>query len=317
MNNMTKNTWLIWASTVSCLIIGLYLTLHAISDKEGEKVRLNSQQLSAISTIIGNASDTLPADQKKVKKLIVHYLEDALAMKNSYEVDSIVSGYQLHQLPAVLPSYNFTTRSFFWLSGKWVLVEVIFWSLFGLIANLMYKVTIAENFDPTRIPEHIGKLFYTPIASLVVYLALSALVNDGSISLDGVSEHAIVLSFILGFFTERTIILIGKIKDIILPQGGDSENPPAPSNPTPLTPEQIAQQALTENESTLSERYPGVILSMAVGTTSDNNVGILATLSSTAPPDFPTSVSTQVNGQTETIPIECTVQAPDAPVEPG
>lgn len=183
-----------------------------------EEVFLSRDQLSAINSIIDKESDTA-----KTQALIINYLGEILSIKDVNALNELVMTYDVNHLTAVLPTYPFKVKSFFWLTGPYVLLEIVFWSLFGLMANLMYSVTITNAFDKKRIPEHIGKIFYTPFSSIIIYLSLNALLNVGSISLNGVGKSVIVLSFILGFFTRRTIVFLGKIKDLILPVGKEGQ----------------------------------------------------------------------------------------------
>lgn len=216
--NKLKSIWLIWAGSISLIIILIYFITHICYNENGiEEKFLNKDNLSAINSLIAIENDGLPKND-----LIIEYLEKLMPMKDTTEISHLVNTYNNKQLIAVLPEYPFKVESFFWLTGSWVLLEVVFWSLFGLIANLMYSVTMAKEFDSSRVHEHIGKIFYTPFLVIIIYLSLNALVNSGSISFEGIGKSTIVLSFVLGFFTRRTIVLLGKIKDLILPTKASS-----------------------------------------------------------------------------------------------
>lgn len=226
-----KMVWLIRACIVSLILIGTYVTTHIVSQGE-EELFLNRDQLSTLSAIIAietkATEDSLntnkEAAEKKTQKLVSNYLENILPYENSEEISQLFDTYETEHLPTVLPTYSFKVESFFWLTGSRLFLEIVFWSLFGLMANLMFSVPIAENFDKKRIPEHIGKIFYTPFSVIIIYLSINGIVNNGTIVFDGIGKSVIVLSFILGFFTRRTIVLIGKIKDLILPIGKEDQD---------------------------------------------------------------------------------------------
>lgn len=249
-----RRKWLIWASSLTVVLVAFYFTLHFIVGGGAENIYLQKDQLSIINTFIVQSDTVILAidspkasvtdkasvsDKPKVSEkasvtvnakalpktsdsykevLIKDYIKKCINGVDDKDIDQLFKTYRLNQLITVLPYYPFKVNSFFWLIGNKVLLEVAFWSLFGLIASLMYSVTTLRNMNEFMIREHIGKVFYTPFICIVIYLALNALMNSGSISLTGVGKSVIVLSFILGFFTRRAILLLEKIKDLILPK---------------------------------------------------------------------------------------------------
>jgi hypothetical protein len=211
-----KAVWLISVSLITIAMVITYFILHSNNQGE-EQVLLNKDQLSVITSLITQNQDSVKTDDTAKKILIEDYLSKNLPVSDSLVV-KLLKTYSLNQLIIVLPTYPFRIKSYFWLSGNWVLMEVVFWSLFGLIASLMFTVTTIRGFKEELISEHVGKFFYTPFICIIIYLALNALVNNGSISLAGVGKSVIVLSFVLGFFTRRAILLLVRIKDLILPK---------------------------------------------------------------------------------------------------
>lgn len=213
-----KIKWLKWAISIVLALVFIYIVMHTLCDfsNQGQQEKLlNRDQLSAINSLIVNSTDsTTDATKNIIKKYLTKNFNIVDSKDNILtEIDKS----ELHQLQTILPTYPITVKSFFWLNDPWVLLEIVFWSLFGLIANLLFSVTSAAVFDPKRIPEHIGKFFYTPFLAIIIYLSLNALINSGSIILEGVGNSVIVLSFILGFYTRRSIVLLGRVKDLILP----------------------------------------------------------------------------------------------------
>ncbi len=125
-----------------------------------------------------------------------------------------------------LANYPLRVASYFWLANDWLYIEVIFWTLFGVIASLLYNVSEAlrksgVGFDRAEIPVHIAKIFYAPLSAIVIFLSIDLLTTDGSVNIVRVNAGVIVLSFILGFFSGRTIELLNKIKELILPVSTD------------------------------------------------------------------------------------------------
>lgn len=216
LNDYPKTIWLICFSVLTIAIVVTYFYLHQ-KFKGEEQVLLKPQQINTINSFINNDKDTL-----NVKKLIVNYL-DAVLPQNKTDIQKLVNTYDFKQLIIILPTYPFTVNSYFWLSGTCVLLEVVFWSLFGLFAGLMQGVTLAKEFKAEIVYEHIGKIFYTPFVCIIIYLSLNALLNNGSVVFIDVGKSVIVLSFLLGFFTRRSILLLVKVKDLILPKGKETE----------------------------------------------------------------------------------------------
>ncbi len=212
-----KSVWLLITSSIVLVLSITYLVSHYKINGERE-ILLDKNQLNTVNSIIINEQN----DSIRSSTLIIEYLSDLLELDKNDIRKNIVEKYGIKHLPSILPTYTFYVKSYFWLASAKVYLEVIFWSLFGLLANLLYSVTRAQKFDKTRVYEHIGKFFYTPFLSLIIYFSIDALINNGAVSFESIGKGTIILSFILGFFTRRAIILLGKVKDLILPTGNES-----------------------------------------------------------------------------------------------
>lgn len=212
----------------------------------------NSMQQNLAQPLVGTA----PCDCDTItKQRVKDYLHNIMELKYTATVDSMIDAQGVENI-TYISNYPFRVKSYFWLSDYWVLLEVIFWSLFGLIANLMYSVTRAheedvdgdglpdkpEKFDPNRIPEHFGKLWYTPITSVVLYLSIDYLTASGEVHETPDGAFVVIFAFLLGFFTRRTIALLRKLKDIFFPNdnngsedSGQNQGAPPPPPPTTFT----------------------------------------------------------------------------------
>ncbi len=276
-SSITKKQWLIAASLVVTILVIIYTTLHAcFCSSHGEKIRqLSKDEFVAVTSIV--QSDSTICNRDKEER-VFKYLNRVMDLKDSSQIDTLIQEQGVDNVN-YLATYPFRVNSYFWLTDYWVLLEVIFWSLFGLMANLMYSVTRSreedidgnvilnsnEVFDPNRIPEHIGKFWYTPFTSVVIYLALDALVSSGSIKETPEGAYVVVFAFILGFFTRRTIALLRKLKDIFFPSD-DSNNP---ANPGPQGPTQPDNNNGTETESK-AVKFPTVKVSGTVKSSEAN-----------------------------------------------
>jgi len=130
--------------------------------------------------------------------------------------------------------------SYFWLSGIGAYIEIIFWTIFGVLAFLIYSIScvIADKkvtFDPNHIPSQLSKLFYAPVITLIIIFAYQYATSGEGIELE-TSKGILIVSFLLGFYSGRAIELLNRVKDVILPYSattlqGDPE-PPKQNNGT-------------------------------------------------------------------------------------
>lgn len=124
----------------------------------------------------------------------------------------------LRELKTFLQNIRITQKSIFWLNSEQALLEVVFWSLFGVLCSLLFHGTEAIRlgaFDPKEQSVHWGKLIYSPIITVIIIFSSDVLLSEGDINLDGFSYWIIVWSFILGFYSRRAIDLLDRVKDLV------------------------------------------------------------------------------------------------------
>lgn len=127
-------------------------------------------------------------------------------------------------------------RSYFWLVGPQVYFEIIFWTLLGVIASLIFslgvvgrnRTTDPENansvFDSSEIPYQFAKLWYAPIITLVIVLGYNFF-QDENIADISSSKGVIVFAFIGGFYSARLIAFLDRLKEVLLPVSSTAELP--------------------------------------------------------------------------------------------
>jgi hypothetical protein len=248
-----------WFTISLCILVLLvlgYMYMHK-RIPGAEIITLSKDEITNVNMILFGAADTSAASKKNQttkgptqsdsirKALVFKYIfsirkppcsNDSLVLMNNF------STYNTTQISVILPNYPIRVRSYFWLTegnrqsnppcdspendcnlreGS-VYLEIIFWTLFGLIASLLYNVSEAlrtGKFSTKEISVHISKFFYAPFISLVIYFSINTLTSDGSLAYAEFSHGTIVLSFILGFFSGRAIDLLNRLKELILPLG--------------------------------------------------------------------------------------------------
>ena len=231
--------WFKWSIGLSLSIMIVYTILHMFF--EGKEVRaLSPEQLSTINALIIKA-DTSKNEELRANKigiqnflkvnLLVSFNEDTLACK---EIDTLVKTNSLHYLMVVLPNYPFEVRSFFWLKGFKIYAELLFWIWFGVMASVLYTVVNAYNagkFSKKLVNDHIAKLLYAPPVGIALYLSSNLLSSQSLISsLDKISYGSIVFVFILGFFSGRSIELLNRLKEVLIPLNTANTNTNQPDN---------------------------------------------------------------------------------------
>jgi len=161
---------------------------------------------------------------------------------------------------SIISQYPFKFKSYFWLTDWWAYLEVLFWSLFGLICSLLFNVSEAvsrKQFDQDQEPVHLAKLFYTPFIALIIYLGIDLLTLNKDISISMYGNGLIVFSFILGFFTRRAIDLLDRLKEIIIP-GKERETDKTIDQPAEAPTEAIIQEAIQEKGEEWVNSFPNV-----------------------------------------------------------
>ncbi len=140
-----------------------------------------------------------------------------------------------------LSNERFQVKSYFWLTGPLVYLEIIFWAWFGVICSLLFNMgVISKNrttdptdpntyFDSSEIPFQIAKLLYAPACTLVIVLGYNYF-NDQNLVDISSSKGVVVFAYIGGFYSSRLIAFLDRLKEILLPASNTSDmaGKPAP-----------------------------------------------------------------------------------------
>jgi hypothetical protein len=276
-------------------LVAVYLIAHNCIPGS-EIVKLSKQELTDVNLIvfgsdndaaIGGSSDTtqtaIVAASKRnfsLRKAAVYRFlfstRKPVDEKDSITFVKYFNGFEPQQFVTVMSNYPIRSQSYFWLTAPGIYLEVIFWSLFGLLASLFYYVSEAirkGEYNTKEVNVHIAKFFYTPFSALIIFFSINALTKTGDIVITEFSNSSIVLSFILGFFSGRTVELLGKIKDLILPatkpgtdeptnQRSDTQSPVTEAttfSSLPLTKQdELIQEYIEEFYEELKQTHPNL-----------------------------------------------------------
>lgn len=238
--------WFFATGILVTLLSITYVSMHKTISEHGSMiVKLDVSSVNDLNRIIfSDASnqiqtDTTISNDSMRKQMAFTYLELKFNMANKakwQDTKTMLMTLPLKNFADYLVGSTFEITSFFWLGSRYVYWEIIFWSWFGLLASLFYNVSEAirlansdeshKGFSMKELPVHIAKFFYTPFSAIIIFMSLDVLSSSGEVSVSQYGYGTIVLSFILGFFSGRTIELLNRIKEVVLP-GGKKEEPEA------------------------------------------------------------------------------------------
>lgn len=170
---------------------------------------------------------------------VIWYIQSQFNGKvDSNQINKYIRPYLCSALPldamGYLGTQRFRVESYFWLVGPEVYFEIIFWSLFGVIANLLFslgvvarnRTTNSENpqseFDASELPYQFAKFWYAPLSTLAIVLGYNYF-NDQNIVDIGSSKGVIVFAFIGGFYSARLIAFMDRLKEVLLPSANTAE----------------------------------------------------------------------------------------------
>ncbi len=231
-NKFTR--WFLWFGGIFILLVYLYVVLHQ-QWKGEENINFTDQEIANIQTIVNTVDlDTITDSLKSekidslkahIKAYVIsryHLAKDSSRNINGErEFNLFLSQYANANFPpSFLTDYRLEVHSYFWLTEDLIFLEIVFWSLFGVLCSLFYYISeaiVKNEYNPKHEFIHAAKLFYAPLTTLVVYFSLNALISNGEVNLNSLRHGLIILSFVLGFFSGRTIELLNRIKDLILP----------------------------------------------------------------------------------------------------
>lgn len=135
-----------------------------------------------------------------------------------------------------LANLKLRVESYFWLKGPSSYFEIVFWTLFGVLCNILFGLGIISKnstnnpndpttyFDSSEIPSQVAKLFYAPLCTLTIVFGYNYFSGQSLADISS-SKGVIVFGFIGGFFSERLIAFLDRLKDVLLPNSGKADIP--------------------------------------------------------------------------------------------
>lgn len=229
MKFTSEKIWLMRYSLLLTFAIISYTLLHScLNYPEQRVINLSSEQVDFIVNV------TLDSSLDQSRDSIVHTYLFVSGYYNGVEKpeslpDEISDPMRILDpslLRSYLTSYTYVRPSTFWLDGGLSYLEIVFWSWFGVLSSLLYHGTEAmrlSKFDPKELAVHYAKLFYTPLVTIVLILCIDWVIDGGDLDLRSIDYWLVVLSFVLGFYSRKSIDLLDRIKDLIFKSGKSNE----------------------------------------------------------------------------------------------
>ena len=160
--------------------------------------------------------------------------DDKIDSRQLSQLRSFLCNKSSKEVLLFLTGSKIKVQSYFWLTGAWAYLEVILWSLIGVVCSLLFYVTGKNRnattvpddpksvFDLTEIPYQIAKFFYAPLCTVVIVLGYSFLQEDNPVDIQA-GKGLIVLSFIAGFYSGRMMSFLDRLKELLLPLASDAK----------------------------------------------------------------------------------------------
>jgi len=265
LKNLKEHQWYSRLVIILLSAVAIYLLLHFFGDdhfksnyefavltenqKEQINEMLNADSLTAeLKGIEKEATTGDTAKNAKIKELLLAHKERCTTgtvtrkkiisyLYNEFykELDTTqirgISDFIDISTPGETKTFFKTVRlrvhSNFWLIGPMVYWEIVFWSWFGVLSNLIFSFTlIAKNattdpnnpfsvFDSSEIPSQVAKLLYAPMCTLIIVFGYNYFAGQ-VVDIES-SKGVIVFAFIGGFYSSRLISLLERLKEVILP----------------------------------------------------------------------------------------------------
>lgn len=182
-------------------------------------------------TEAANHSAYVPCDLDCRTEKVILYInseyEQGISTDQLNTIRKYIKTFGPEQVGIFLADHKVKVRSYFWLTGPSVYIEIVFWVIFGVICSLLFSVGNVVRrtgkhggFNPNEIIYQVAKLFYAPFSAIIIVLAYSYFKNSTTLNIDA-SEGVIVFAFIAGLYSGRVMNFFDKAKQVLLPNNGE------------------------------------------------------------------------------------------------
>jgi hypothetical protein len=138
-------------------------------------------------------------------------------------IKAYIGTFSAQEVGSYLAQLKLKVTSYFWLSGPFMYVEMIFWVIFGVICSNLFALGVLgrtrgfSSFDAREVPYQVAKFFYAPFCVIMLILAYNYVKHKNVLEVHA-TEGMIVFSFIAGLFSGRMMSFLERFKDALLPE---------------------------------------------------------------------------------------------------
>lgn len=165
-------------------------------------------------------------DTCKINKALL-YVRTEFDNKLQADQEDVIKAYirtfNAQEVGSYLAQLKLKVSSYFWLSGPWMYLEMMFWVIFGVICSNLFSLGNLgrtkgfASFDPREVPYQIAKFFYAPFCAIILVLTYNYIKHKDVIEVSS-TEGIIVFAFIIGLFSGRMMSFLERFKDALLPE---------------------------------------------------------------------------------------------------
>ncbi len=252
----TAQKWFMCIVLVLAFWTALYVFTHTQANWSGyEYASLNTAQVKQVNKILNpnaavarqtssgyidsgasiNYSETPVAIQNmddcgsncRIDKALLYLNKEYDNRIGQSEQDALrkyISTFGLQDVGLYLVDYKIKVGSFFWLTGPMVYLEIIFWTMIGVLSSILFSIGSvlrrpdADAFNRKEIVYQVAKMFYAPFSAIIIVLAYSYFRHNITLNIEA-SSGIIVFAFIAGLYSGRFMNFLNRIKQAVLPTG--------------------------------------------------------------------------------------------------
>lgn len=157
--------------------------------------------------------------KKKRAKLAMTYISTQygsdISVAELLNIEKYISTFSPRETGIFLTDYRLRLSSYFWFSGIWAYVEVIFWVVFGVLCSLLFYTGTAfrkgNGFNSRDVWYQCTRLFYAPFVAVLLLLAFSYLKGNSTMNTES-GEGVLIMAFMIGAVSGIVLDILDRLR---------------------------------------------------------------------------------------------------------